>query len=60
MFATVRKAVGAFLGGLTAAAVAAGFGLFGVTLGPELALALATLLATLGAYLAPKNEETPA
>lgn len=56
MFATVKKAVGAFLGGATGAAVVVVLGWFGVTVSEQLAAALALVLATVGTYLAPKNE----
>lgn len=56
MFATVRKAVGAFLGGLTAAAVVTVAGFFSVEVSPELASAVAVILATLGTWLAKPNE----
>jgi hypothetical protein len=56
MFSTVKKAVGAFLGGATAAAVTVVLGWFGVEVSAELAAAFALVLATVGTYLAPKNE----
>lgn len=53
---TVRKAVGALLGGVTGTAVVAVAGAFGLEVTPEVAAAVALLLATLGAWLAPPNE----
>lgn len=56
MMATIRKAVGALLGGVTGAGVAAVLRLFGLDVPPEVAAAIAVLASTLGAYLAPANE----
>lgn len=53
---TVRKAVGALLGGVTAAVVVTALGLFGVEIAPELAGAIAVILATAGTWIAPPNE----
>lgn len=51
----VRKAVGALLGGLTGATVTALLGALGISVEPEVAAAIALLLATFGAWLAPPN-----
>lgn len=56
----IRKAVGALLGGVTAGAVLSVAAAFGVEVSPELAGAVAVLLAALGTYLAPANEEPAA
>ena len=52
----VRKASGALLGGVTGAAVAVVARAFGLELPPELAAAIALLLATAGTWLAPANQ----
>lgn len=54
--ARLSKALGALLGGATAAGVATVAHAFGVELTPELASVGALALATLGAYLAPSNK----
>jgi tetrahydromethanopterin S-methyltransferase subunit D len=59
MLATVKKAVGALLGGVTGGAVVVVLGAFGVTVAPELAASIAIGLATLGTYLAPRNVPAP-
>lgn len=56
MFRTIRKLVGALLGGVTGAAVVTVAGLAGWEVPPELAGAIATVLAALGAWIAPANE----
>lgn len=53
----VKKAIGALLGAVTPHAVSVILGFFGVTLDPALVNSLAVLLASVGAWLAPKNEE---
>lgn len=60
MLRQVRKAIGAALGGVTAAAVVAVAGLLGWEVSPELGAAIALILATLGAWIAPPNEPRPA
>lgn len=51
----VRKAVGSVLGGLTAGAVTAVLGTFGVDVSPELAAAMVVVLAAVGTWVAPAN-----
>jgi uncharacterized protein (DUF697 family) len=53
----VAKAVGALLGGVTAAVVVGVAGAFGVDVAPEVAATVAIALATVGTWLAPKNAE---
>lgn len=52
----IAKAVGALLGSVTGAGVVALFAAFDVTIPLALAGAIAVILATVGAYLAPANE----
>lgn len=54
----IRKAIGALLGGVTGAVIIAIAGAFGLGLAPELAAAIALILASIGAWIAPPNEET--
>lgn len=54
---TVRKAVGALLGSVTAGVIITVARAFGVDVDPTLAAAIATIFGTLGAYLAPPNAE---
>lgn len=59
MFRRVWKAIGAALGGITGAAVVAVAGAFGWEVSPELGAAIALILATVGAAIAPKNAPAP-
>lgn len=52
----VRKAIGAFLGGVTAAGIVGLFELVGVEVPLALATPLSAILAYIGAYLAPPND----
>jgi hypothetical protein len=52
----IAKAIGALLGGITGGVLVVALGAFDVTIDPELAAAIALILATFGTYLAPKNE----
>jgi len=53
----VAKALGALLGGITGGAVVVLAGSFGLDITPELGAAVALVLGTVGAYLAPKNTD---
>ena len=55
----IRKAIGALLGGVTGATVTMVLSAFDVEVAPELAAALAVVLATIGTWLAPPNEAAP-
>lgn len=55
MIRKISKLIGTALGGLTGAAVAGLLALAGVEVTPAEATALAVLLSSLGAYLAPAN-----
>lgn len=54
----IKKLIGAALGAVTAGGVLAVANALGIGVGPELAAAVAGLLAAVGTYLAPKNQES--
>jgi hypothetical protein len=55
---SVSKAIGALLGGLTGGVITAALGAFDVAVTPELAAAIALILATAGTWIAPPNQQT--
>lgn len=58
--APYAKAVGAFLGGLTPAVLIGVLAVVHVSIDPTLAAALCTVLAAVGAYIAPSNKSVSA
>lgn len=54
------KAIGALLGGVSAAVLITLAHLLGLSLDPTLAGSIAAVLSGIGAYLAPKNADSPA